>query len=283
MLVAVVPALDEAPRIARVIATMPAEVDRIVLIDDGSTDGTSLAARSVGDRRLEIVRNDRPFGVGAAIANGYLRALALDADAAVVMAGDGQMDPNDLSALVTPVLEGRADYAKGNRFAWPSGKRAFPWTRLVGVSLFSLATRLALGLDVHDTQCGYTAIGRRALHTIDWSTLWPSYGYPNDLLAKLSRAELRIVEVPVRPIYADERSKLLPRHLPPIALLLARAAVLRYFPVRVEDPAHRPATVAAASAEDADGARDLLERAGRELVRGAPVHVREAVGVQSSL
>jgi dolichol-phosphate mannosyltransferase len=285
--VAVVPALDEAPRIARVLASMPKTVRRIVLVDDGSTDGTSRAAREVGDERVEILRHERPRGVGAAIAAGYARALALGADAAVVLAGDGQMDPRDLPALLAPVLAGEADYAKGNRFAWPSGKRAFPLTRLVGVALFSLATRLSLGLDVHDTQCGYTAIGRRALERIDWSSLWPSYGYPNDLLGRLSRARLRIVEVPVRPLYGDEESKLRPRHLPPIALLLARAAALRvadalrlrYLPLRVEDPSHPPAALAGTGAVDLDGARDLHERAGRELVRGAPVHVRAPLGL----
>lgn len=219
MVVAIVPALNESERIAAVVRGIPHRVSRIVVVDDGSNDGTGELARI--DPRVEVVRHPQRRGVGAAIASGC--ANALDAACAVVLAGDGQMDPLDLDAVVAPVLEGRADLVQGNRLAWPSGALAFPLPRLLGVVGLAAVTRLATGLPIHDAQCGYVAFGPRALAEVPWSSLWPTFGYPNDLLAHAARLGLRVTQVPVRPIYAGEQSHLRVHHLPGIAYVLARA------------------------------------------------------------
>ena len=224
--VAIIPARDEAPRVGRVVSTLPAFVGRIVVIDDGSVDDTAEIARA-SDPRVEILRHPRARGVGAAIVAGYLRARALDADCAVVLAGDGQMDPRDLPALVAKVMDGTADYVKGNRLAWPGGAAVFPLDRLVGIVALAALTRVATGLSIDDAQCGYTAIGRRALTTIDWSKVWPGYGYPNDLLIRCARAGLRVAEVPVRPIYQGAPSRLSLRHVPRILRIVGAAACAR--------------------------------------------------------
>ncbi len=224
MIVAIVPALNEAERIGGVVATMPARVDRILVVDDGSTDETARAA--VGPR-VEVISHARRRGVGAAIASGCLRARELSADVAVVLAGDGQMDPRDLDAVIAPVLARDAELVKGNRLQWPSGALAFPLPRLIGVIAFAAMTRVATGLSIDDAQCGYVALSRRALDEIPWSELWPEFGYPNDLLSRAAELDLRVDEVPVRPIYAGEQSKLRVRHLPGIGLVLARALVRR--------------------------------------------------------
>src|SRR5450432_4912895 len=112
----VVPAFDEERRVGRVIARMPTWVDRIVVVDDASRDGTSARAESVRDARIVVVRHAENRGVGAAIATGYRHALRAGADVLAVMAGDDQMDPDDLAALVDAVASGSAAYAKGNRF-----------------------------------------------------------------------------------------------------------------------------------------------------------------------
>jgi hypothetical protein len=140
--------------------------------------------------------------VGAAIATGYRRALGLDVDAAVVMAGDGQMDPADLPGLLQPLIEGRCEYVKGNRFRDPEVWRAMPPLRIAGNLLLSLATRLTSGYwHLFDSQCGYTVASRRALEVIDAAGLFPRYGYPNDLLARLNTAGLRVEDAPVRAVY----------------------------------------------------------------------------------
>jgi glycosyltransferase involved in cell wall biosynthesis len=230
--VVVVPAWDEAPRIARVLRAMPEWVDHIVVVDDASSDATAQAALAVDDPRVVLERHERNRGVGAAIATGYRRAAALTGsarDAFVVMAGDGQMDAQDLPDLVGPIARGEADYVKGDRFRSRDGARAMPATRRLGVRVFSWATARAVGVAISDSQCGYTAISRAACARLDLAALWPRYGYPNDLLSQLTQRALRITEVPVRAVYADEISRLKAWHVPLVAALIARAATRRLY------------------------------------------------------
>ena len=199
----VIPAYNEAAKIAATVRSVPAFVDDIFVIDDASSDETSARARAC-DRNVEVIRHEENRGVGGAIATGYRLALGAGADIAVVMAGDGQMDPEDLPSLLAPIADGNADYVKGNRFKHPEIWTAMPKTRIVGNVLLSAATRVTSGYHhVFDSQCGYTAIHRRALASIDLDVLWARYGYPNDLLSRLYVAGVRVVDVPVRPIYGD--------------------------------------------------------------------------------
>lgn len=199
----VVPAFNEERAVAAAVASVPDFVDRIVVVDDASTDATSACARDVaGETGALVVRHDENRGVGAAIVTGYRAALADRCDAVAVMAGDGQMDPADLPALLDPIADGVADYVKGNRFMHPEVWTAMPPARIVGNLLLSTATRLTSGYrHVFDSQCGYTAIHARALRAIDLDGLFPRYGYPNDLLSRLHVADMRVTDVPVRPIY----------------------------------------------------------------------------------
>jgi glycosyltransferase involved in cell wall biosynthesis len=226
----VIPAFNEHDKIAATIRSVPGYVDHILVVDDGSADGTTPAARRAGRRRggrvVEVLTHATNRGVGAAIATGYARALALGAHLTAVMAGDGQMDPADLPRLLEPVAAGRAEYAKGNRFAWPGGWRDIPRARLIGNAVLSLATRVASGYwTMFDSQCGYTVASRRALAVIAPAQMFARYGYPNDLLARLGAAGVPVVDVPVRPVYGPAwRSGLRPSRVAlPIARLLLRA------------------------------------------------------------
>jgi glycosyltransferase involved in cell wall biosynthesis len=240
----VIPAFNEADKIERTVRSVPGFVDHVIVVDDGSRDATvAVAGRAArraskrgGGRELEVLVHAENRGVGAAIATGYARALALGADATAVMAGDGQMDPADLPRLLAPVVDGAADYAKGNRFAWPGGWRQMPAVRLGGSVALSWLTRAASGYwRLFDSQCGYTVASRQALAAIGPARMFPRYGYPNDLLARLGAAGARVVDVPVRPVYGPAwRSGLRPSRVAlPLAWLLLRAFVRRIVVSRI--------------------------------------------------
>jgi glycosyltransferase involved in cell wall biosynthesis len=198
----VVPAFNEARAIDAMLATMPDFVDHIVVVNDASKDDTAAIVNGVDCSRVELISHHRNQGVGAAIVTGYQRALALGCDVVAVMAGDGQMDPADLPAVIGPVVRGEADYVKGNRFKHREIWKAMPATRLIGNVALSAATKLTSGyLHIFDSQCGYTAISASALLAIDLDGVFPRYGYPNDVLARLHVANMRVLDVPVRPIY----------------------------------------------------------------------------------
>lgn len=217
----VVPAYCEARLIGRTLRTLPSLVDAIYVVDDGSPDATSQAALASGDPRLRVLRHEQNLGVGAAIVTGYRAALAEQADVVAVMAGDAQMDPADLSTVVGPVVAGRADYVKGNRFR-SRERRNMPWLRRAAGRALSWLTRVCSGLSVDDCQCGFTAASRRALYALPLDELWPGYGYPNDLLLMAAQRSLVVREVTVRPVYADEQSGVRPWHAFVIVALMAR-------------------------------------------------------------
>lgn len=221
----VIPAFNEQELIGKTVATLPRWVDHVLVVDDGSQDATEQAARAAAHRErrgCEILRHDHNRGVGAAIATGYRRALELGADIVVVVGADAQMDPADLPALIDAVVSGAADYAKGNRLRWPGVTRIMPRHRWVGNWVLTWLTRPVSGCwTVTDSQCGYTAVSRRALASLPLDQLYPRYGYPNDLLAWLNEKGMRVVDVPVRPIYDGEKSGIrVARIILPLLLLL---------------------------------------------------------------
>jgi glycosyltransferase involved in cell wall biosynthesis len=233
--VVIVPAKNESARIARVVTTLPSWIDRVIVVDDASTDGTADHARAVGDPRTQVLVHRENRGVGASIVSGYRAALAEPGgrdDVFVVMAGDAQMDPADLPRVVAPIARGEAGYVKGNRFASPEVWRAMPLFRRLGGEVLSRMTTRAIGVSITDSQCGYTAIARWACDAIDLDALYPRYGYPNDLLAKLARQKVPIREVVVRPVYAGEASGLRVWHVARIGAIVARAWASRVYAER---------------------------------------------------
>jgi glycosyltransferase involved in cell wall biosynthesis len=204
----VVPAFDEERLVGETIRGIPELVDRIVVVDDASCDGTAAAAEAVGDARVRIIRHERNAGVGAAIATGYRRALEEEIDVTCVMAADNQMDPAELQELVGPVARGEVEYAKANRLVSGEAWKVIPHTRYLGNAVLSLLTKIASGYwHVADSQAGYTALSLRALQRLDLDALYPRYGFPNDVLVHLNIQNARVRDVPSRPIYdVGERS-----------------------------------------------------------------------------
>ena len=200
----VIPAHNEETQIQRVIETMPDFVDRIIIVDDCSTDKTVEKVQGARrtDDRITLLRHSVNKGAGGAMVTAYNYAKTLDIDVAVRMDGDGQMNPDDLPALLDPVVEDRADYAKGNRLFTGEAYQKIPKVRYFGNAFLSLFTKIASGYwHVADSQSGFTAINKKALDLIDWNDLYPWYGHPNEILVRLNVQNCVVKDVPVEPVY----------------------------------------------------------------------------------
>jgi dolichol-phosphate mannosyltransferase len=203
----VIPAYQAADTIGAVIRSLPADVESIIVVDDGSPDETAEAARAVADSRVTVVRHASNQGVGGAMRTGFARALQTEADVICKMDADGQMDAALLPDLVTPLLEDGFDYAKGNRWYDLASLRQMPLARRLGNAALSFLTKAASGYwSVYDPQNGYVAIRREALERLDLDSLDRGYFFENSMLVQLNIIGARVAEVPMPARYAGERS-----------------------------------------------------------------------------
>ena len=202
---AVVPAYNEAKQIGQVVDSMPKCVDCIVIVNDASKDNTAEVVQSLAEQqgsRVQFINLSVNQGVGGAIAEGFKWVRDREYDVAVVMDGDGQMDPHDLTNLLDPLVDDQADYAKGNRFMTGMAYQVMPKVRFFGNAALSLLTKIASGYwHVADSQTGYRAIHKSALQAIDWDKSYKRYGQPNDVLVSLNIHGFRVADVPIRPVY----------------------------------------------------------------------------------
>ncbi len=200
----IVPAYNESTQIGKVLSTMPDFVDRVVVVDDASKDDTVDIVRQYLNKKgkIELIQHETNQGVGAAISTGYIRARDKAYDVTAVMAGDGQMDPLELGKIIGPVVDGSADYVKGNRLFYGDAWNMIPHYRYLGNSFLSLMTKIASGYwHIADSQSGYTAISLIALKRINLDKIYNDYGMPNDLLIKLNQHDFRVRDVHIRPVY----------------------------------------------------------------------------------
>jgi len=206
----IVPAHNEEKLIGKVLKTIPNFIDHIVVVDDASVDRTGeiVKAHQQEDSRILYLRHPSNEGVGGAIVTGYKWARDNEISISVVMAGDAQMDPQDLPKLLDPVVEGEVDYCKGNRLFTGKAWRVIPKTRYLGNGILSFLTKIASGYwHVADSQSGYGAVSLEVLKTIDLDRIYKRYGMPNDFLVRLNVYSFRVRDVPVNPIYGiGERS-----------------------------------------------------------------------------
>ncbi|WP_336003503.1 glycosyltransferase family 2 protein [Halorientalis halophila] len=254
----VVPAYNESGLVGDVIRTVPDYVDRVYVVDDGSTDDTwteiTAAAAAVNeatapaatdgaarfDQRVVPIQHDQNRGVGGAIKTGYQRARADAIDVTAVMGGDGQMRPEGLAAVLDPIVEGRADYAKGNRLHVPETVQEMPRLRLLGNRVLTLLTKVASGYwGIGDPQNGYTAISLSALERVDIDGMYEFYGYCNDLLVACNREGLRVADVPREATYADEESHIsLSTYVPRVSAMLLTNFLVRLREQYLRGPFH---------------------------------------------
>ncbi len=228
----IIPAYNEEKLIGKVLKTIPTFVDHIVVVDDASNDQTGeiVKIHQKEDFRIVYLRHQTNEGVGGAITTGYKWARDNEVSASVVMAGDAQMDPNDLPKLLDPVVNGEVDYSKGNRLFTGKAWRVIPKTRYLGNAVLSFLTKIASGYwHVADSQSGYGAVSLEVLKTIDLDSIYKRYGMPNDFLVRLNVYHFRVRDIPVNPIYGiGERSGMkIPKVIFTLSFLLLKLFLWR--------------------------------------------------------
>lgn len=230
----VVPAYNEEKLIRQTLTSIPDFVDTIIVVNDKSTDNTAKIVLEIAenDKRINFIQHKANQGVGGAIVTGYKKARDLDMDVTGVMAGDAQMDPNELIRIIEPVANGSADYTKGNRLFYGDAWNMIPHYRYLGNSFLSLMTKISSGYwHIADSQSGYTAISLIALQRIDLDKIYKRYGMPNDLLIKLNQHDFRVRDVHIRPVYnVGEKSGIKLTHvIPKISWILLKGFWQRLF------------------------------------------------------
>lgn len=206
----VIPCYKVGKHIQNVLDRIGPEVDAIYLIDDCCPDYQYRGF--INDNfppRTKIVRNQENLGVGGAVKVGYLAAIADEMDIIVKVDGDGQMDPKIIMEFVRPIIDGKADYTKGNRFFDLAGIKSMPVIRLFGNSLLSFMTKISSGYwDIFDPTNGYTAIHRDALRKIPFDKVSDRYFFETDMLFRLNIMKAVVIDIPMESLYGSEKSNL---------------------------------------------------------------------------
>lgn len=206
----VVPCYRVGDALLDLLARIPAEVDRIHVVDDACPDGSgALVEARCQDPRVVVHRNARNLGVGGAVMAGYVAALDAGAEVVVKMDGDGQMDPAALVQLVAPIVRGEADYAKGNRFYDLAQIGRMPRMRILGNAVLSFLNKISSGYwDLFDPTNGYTAIHARVLAQLPLRKVSQRYFFESDMLFRLNIARAVVTDVPMDARYGAETSNL---------------------------------------------------------------------------
>ena len=200
--IALIPAYNEARFIGSVVLQVRPHVDQVVVVDDGSSDGTAETARAAGATVYSMPQNG---GKARAISEGiaYIRRLALlrqgPPTAVVMIDGDGQHDPSQIPALLAPIEEGEADIVIGSRFI--GIKSRIPKWRVFGQHALTLATNVASGIQSTDSQSGFRAFAPDVLPYLNFSA--KGFSLESEMQFIIREHDLRLVEVPISVVYEE--------------------------------------------------------------------------------
>ncbi len=202
----VMPAYNTAHTIPKTVRAIPEGwVDTILVVDDGSRDGTADVARSLG---LEVVSHPRNRGYGAAQKTGFAWALAQGADIVVLLHSDFQYSPLILPRFVQAVIEG-ADGVTGSRIrAGDALKGGMPIWKYVPNRVLTFLGNLAFGTRISEFHNGYRAYSRRALEAVPFESFSDQFDFDTQIIVHLAARGLRIEEVPSPTRFADDSSKM---------------------------------------------------------------------------
>ncbi len=205
----VIPMYRVATHIKPVIQSLPSWIWKIILVDDASPDESAKKALELKDSRIILLRHPQNRGVGGAMLTGFNEAARLGATVMVKMDGDGQMSAEYLSDLIQPILDGRADYVKGNRFYHTDAIIKMPVLRRLGNLGLSFLTKSASGYwNIFDPTNGYLAIDRKTFCALNQARVHRRYFFEISMLVELKMLRAVVVDVAMPAIYQNEISSL---------------------------------------------------------------------------
>lgn len=206
----VVPCYRVSGQIQEVLSAVGPEVCRIYVVDDCCPEGSGdLVARERSDPRIHVLRNPVNLGVGGAVMHGYRQAIADGMDIVVKIDGDGQMDPRLVPRIIAPIINGQADYVKGNRFYDLTQIHRMPTARIVGNAVLSFMSKFSTGYwSVFDPTNGFTAIAAPVAAILPFEKISQRFFFETDLLFRLNTVRAVVVDMPMHACYGDEASNL---------------------------------------------------------------------------
>jgi glycosyltransferase involved in cell wall biosynthesis len=206
----VIPAYKVSKTLTNLTAEIGPEVNNIIVVDDKCPESSGMKVKeNVSDSRVEVIFRSENGGVGAAVITGYKRALDLGSEIIIKLDGDGQMKPSRIQELIKPIIEGKADYTKGNRFFEVEAIKKMPKLRILGNLFLSFMTKFSSGYwQIFDPNNGFTAISKNTLQSLPLSKIDKGYFFESDMLFRLNLNRSVVQDVYMPSIYENEKSSL---------------------------------------------------------------------------
>ena len=203
----VIPAYNVLKHLKDAIISIPDFVDKIIVVDDKCPQNSGKIVENLD--RVTVIYHSKNQGVGGAVFSGYKEAIKQECDIVVKIDGDGQMDTAYLQKLITPLIDNKADYTKGNRFFDLTKLKTMPKMRLFGNSVLSFLVKAASGYwNIMDPTNGYTAITKKAIKLLEYRSIDKRYFFETSMLINLNIMNLVVKDVPIPAKYGDEESNL---------------------------------------------------------------------------
>ncbi|MEP6795813.1 MAG: glycosyltransferase family 2 protein [Saprospiraceae bacterium] len=233
----VIPCYNVARHIENVVLSLPSHITWIIAVNDSSTDATESILLGLAKIHPRIIYLEHSVnqGVGGAMITGYQKALELKSDIVIKMDGDEQMDPNYIDPLIQPIINGQADFTKGNRFQDLNALRKMPIIRRIGNLGLSFLIKAASGYwNIFDPANGYTAIKAETLKNINFTKIHKRYFFESSMLIELYYTNAILQDIPMKAIYGNEVSGLsVTRTLfefpPKLFVSFIKRIILKYF------------------------------------------------------
>ncbi len=233
----IIPCFKVAQHIEKVVASIPADVQKIILVNDCSPDETADVINKIKTQnsKVIVIHHSENKGVGGAMITGFQYALQSNIDVAIKVDGDGQMDTTYISSMINKIQNGGYDYVKGNRFVNRKELNSMPLFRRIGNIGLSFLIKMASGYwHIFDPSNGFIAIHKDTLEKIDFSRIHSRYFFESSMLIELYYTGAKIKDIPMPAIYADEKSNLSISHTlltfpPKLLKAFVRRIWLQYF------------------------------------------------------